>query len=340
MPFAQPRAMGSRLCPIGQTSTIMVQAIPKGATMGKINGVVRAVSLPDVNGATTYASPFGSIEWNLFGLYVPYEVACTYTETVDSKPGVPDNVQDWDNLTERLILNYGLVGGSEYFGANPDAAAGQLDLRKSPAQKSGDTDSNTETNDALVNTEIGLGPMGILRAFNYERLITSVAPLNLSKTVSTPGAQNLSTSLWDLVYMDNIDLDHDLNFRGPGFFILAVQRFKVAASRGYACSFSKENTNDVVSDSDRRRALNILFTGDMLRVKSMLSDPTSQIGDYIRTLLWYGDVSLNPVASSTNSIAGQMWPDGESSVRPNDIIVTCKYATPMSVPYEIQPDLM
>ena len=339
MPYAIPRYMASRVCKVGETSTLMVQAIPKGATIGKINGVVRVVSTLDVNGATSLPTPFGTVEYNLFALYVPYDVAATYTETVDSKPGVPDNVQDWDNLTERLILNYGLVGGSEYFGANPDGAAGQLDLRKSPAQKSGDTDSNTETNDALVNTEIGLGPMGVRRFFNFERFITSTTPLNISKTITTPGSIP-STSLNDLLYSDNIDLDQTIGASGPGFFILGVQRFKVAASRGYACSFSKENTNDVVSDADRRRALNILFTGDMLRVKSMLSDPTSQVGDYIRTLLWYGDVSLNPVSASNNSILGQMWPDGESTVRANDIVVSCKYACPMSVPYEIQPDLM
>ena len=341
MPFRLPRYMGVRNCKAGDTTCVAVHAIGHGESLGRIEGTLRAVSLPEIDGAATYTSPFAWLDINYTCLFVPFNVAITYTKTVEDQPHVPITQAEWDQLAERLILSYGLTGSNQYYGGNPDAAAANQDLNKSVKKSRGTADSATDTDEAVAaEAEVGLGPH-VMRLYNSERWLTSTSKLDLFKnlTDNAYGSSSDSDSLQDCVFQDNLDIDIMANVSGPGFVLFVVTRYKVDAVSGFACSYGKEDSAEVVSDADRRRCLNAFFAGDQLRIRSMLSDKTSVTGDYIRTLLFGGDVNINPVTDAANPVLGQLWTN-DNPVRKNDVMVGVKLGFPMSTPYTIEPTLL
>ena len=331
------RFFGSRVVPINDVKTIMVVPIGSGETIGRIQGTVRVVSLPSYNNASMYTSVFGNLEYNASLFYVPWNVAASYTPTVDATPSIPQSIADFDKLMKRLVLVYGSTS-SEFYASNPDEATGnKLDLTDKPTEQKGT--STSDNKEAVLDTELGLGPQGILRLYNSERLIANTSKLDLSKDITSPSYSS-ETSLQDAIFSDVLDYNTNLNVSGSGFLIFLITRYNTTTTSGYACTYGSESgVTPAVSDSDRRRFLNAYFNGDMLRVKSMLADPTSQIGAYARTMLFRGDTSITPISDSSEPIVGTLFAD-DSPIRPNDIRVTCKLAMPVSTPYTIAPDLL
>lgn len=338
MPFALRRFVGSRTCPINSVKTVRVDSIGHGEMIGRIQGTVRVVSLPSFNNSSIYTSIFGTLEYNASLFFIPWSVAASYTPTVDSLPSIPQTTQDFDTLMQRLILVYGSTS-SEFYGSDPDNP-NKLALEDSPKNERGSTE--TDNRERVADPDLGLGPVGILRLFNTERLIANTSKLDLSKDITSP-AYSSETSLQDAIFSDSVDFNTDLNVSGPGFLIFCVTRYNPAVSPGYACAYGSDSgITPAVSDADRRRFLNAYFNGDMLRVKSILADQTSVLGSYARGMLFRGDVSIHPISEQTDPLVGSLWTGAypDSPIRPNDIEVTCKYACPYQTPYTIAPDLL
>lgn len=337
MPFALRRFMGSRMCPINDVKTVMVQPVFKHETVGKIQGTIRSVSLPSYNNLSLYTSIFGTLDVNYSLFFVPWSVAATYTPTVDSVPSIPASIADFDKLMKRLVLVYGSTS-NEFYSGNPDEATGtKLDLEKSPKNEKGTgADDNTE---AVSDTELGLGPEGILRLYNSERFLMSTAKTDVGKTISSPDYSS-DTSINDVTFIDNVDIDLPLNVAGDGFLIFCVTRYNTQATAGYACTYGSEpGVTPAITNEDRIRFLNSAFRGDMLRVKTMLADPTSILGQFARSVMFEGDTSVHPISDAANPVVGTLWTD-DSPIRPNDILVNVKFALPFSTPYTIAPDFL
>lgn len=328
------RFFGSRVCPVNDVKTVAVAPIFSGETAGRINGTIRIISLPSYQNASLYTSIYGTLEYNASMYYVPWSVAASYTPTVDAAPAIPASIADFDKLMKRLVLVYGSTS-NEFYASNPDAATGdKLDLTDKPTGEKG-----SDNTDAVVDTELGYGPLGIRRIYNSERLLGSTSKLDLSKDISSP-AYSSDTTLQDCVFQDNIDLDMDLNLSGNGFLIFCITRYNTSPSPGYACTYGSEpDVTPAVPDADRIRFLNAAFNGDMLRCKSILADPTSILGQYARTVMFEGDTSIHPISDSSEPLVGTLF-DDDSPIRPNDLRVTIKCAMPFQTPYTIAPELL
>ena len=336
MPFALRRFMGSRTCPINDTKTVLVQAVGHGEMAGRIQGTVRVVSLPSYNQASIYTSIFGNIEFNASLMFVPWNIAASYTPTVDSPPSLPAKTEDWDKLMKRLLLVYGSTS-SEFYASDPDNP-NKLALEDSPRNERDDS-GDDKNKERVSDPDLGLGPTGLLRLYNSEQLLANTSKLDLSKDISSPSYSS-ETSLQDAVFSSAIDFNTDLNVSGPGFLIFSITRYNTQATPGYATSYGNDDgVTPAVPNADRIRFLNAYFNGDMTRVKDIIADRTSVLGQYARAFLFRGDTAVHPISDSSEPIVGSLWQD-DSPLRPNDILVTCKLAMPFSTPYTIIPELL
>lgn len=318
----------------------MVMPVFAGETVGRIQGTVRSVSLPSYNNASIFSSIYGTLDINYSLFFIDWRVAASYTPTVDAVPSVPQTVADFDTLMKRLVLVYGSTS-SEFYGSNPDEATGnKLDLEDSPKEDRG-TGSN-DNKEAVADTELGLGPTGIIRLYNSERFLSSTSKLDVGKDLGSdsPDYAPANSNLQDCVFQDNIDINMDLNVSGNGFLIFLVTRYNTEATAGYACSYGSEaGVTPAIADTDRRRFLSAAFNGDQLRVKSILADPTSQLGKYARALMFRGDTSVHPLSDTATPSLANVWSDS-NVIRPNNVLVNCKFALPYQTPYTIAPDLL
>lgn len=335
--------MSVRTCEADSTTVLNVIPVGQSEVLGQITGSVNALSVPERGNAALYTSPFGFLEYNLYGLWIPSLLAATFTKQPTDVPKLPASQAEWDILFRRLLFEWG-TDGNEYFGANPDGSTTTYDTIKNVfVRRHGNTDTaptpdpkNTDTQQEPVAQfqEQGYGPQGIKRLFSAERWLSATAP-----TTITSGLTQFDTAdLNDTVYADNLDLDIMANCSGPGYFVLGALRYATAPTEGFAASYGdSEDGTPVISQADKNRAMNALYTGDISRVKHLLTLDTTAVGDFLRSLMFGGDVNIKKITAQ-DIIMNQLWTD-KSPVRDNKMLIGTKLAAPTSTPYSIIPSI-
>ena len=338
MPFRLTRHMLGRVCPAASVKTLYVAPVHKGETLGKLNGVLRLVSTPDVAGVTTYTSPFGALEYNLSMLFVPFSVAATYQTDLESQPHVPESVAEWDSLMQKLILTFGSTANSQMYGGSADNAD-DLDMSKDPTGERG-----TENTEPAVKPDYpSLGPQGVMRVWNRETFLMSGTKIDAGFSLTSAAATSAYTSnrsISDMVYQAAHDLDMDIGLSGPGYLVLICTRYKPASKLGYAASYGAEGgETGTLAAGDRIRINNALANGDAIRIKEILKDRSTIESQYLRTILFEGDSSVQPLDDTNNPSLSAMWADN-NIWRQNDIAIAGKLILEFSTPYTLVPDLM
>lgn len=346
MPFRIPRHMSIRTCDADSTTVLNVIPVGTSEVLGNVTGTLHATSIPERGNAALYTSPFGMLEYNIYGLWVPTLIAQTFSRDPDATPAIPASMAEWDTLFRRLLFEWG-SDGNEYYGANPDGSTTTYDTVKNVfVRRHGNTDTApnndpqaTDTQDepatAIASGEQGYGPQGIQRLFSAERWLSATAPT----TITTSLTQFSAASLNDTVYADTLELDIMANTTGPGFFILGALRYETKPSEGFAASYgqSEDSGTAAVSMADKIRAMNAWMSGDINRVKYLINFDTTLVGDYLRSLLFGGDYSVKKITAS-DSIMTQLWTD-KSPLRDNKMLIGTKLAAPTSTPYTIVPQI-
>lgn len=333
--------MTIRSVPAPGAVALAVLPVGHGETVGRLNGSMRIVSLPEANNQASYISPFGFLEWNYAIFGVPWRIAATYSHNIDASPEVPGSQADWDAFCKRLILTYQGTS-NDYYGANPDDTE-NLDMRAPAGKELGDKTDGTKDSEPLIEqAEMGLGPQGLVRFMSDERWLMSGTRSTIGANVNSPSYSS-SDNLDDVNFLDSIDLNATINWSGPGFVVLCAYRYKVDATPGFAASYGP-NENIPVSGSpptpvalaDKRRIFGAYYNGDYHRLRKIIADPASDIGSYMRTLLFSGDVNINSLNSTNNPLVSTLFNDN-NAVRSNDLLIGVKLAAPMQTPYTVDP---
>lgn len=344
MGFRIPRHMSVRTCEADSTTVLNVIPVGQSEVLGQVQGSLNALSVPERGNAALYTSPFGFLEYNLYGLWVPSLIAATFVKQPTDVPKLPASMAEWDTLFRRLLFEWG-TDGNEYYGANPDGSATTYDpvrnvfVRRhadistapTPDPQSG---GDTQDEPAVGVSELGYGPQGIKRLFSAERWLSATAPTTITSSLT----QFSSADLNDTVYADTLDLDIMANCAGPGYFVLGALRYATTPTEGFASSYGdSEDGTPIISQADKNRAMNALYTGDMSRVKYLLTMDTTAVGDFLRSLMFGGDVNIKKITAQ-DIIMNQLWTD-KSPVRDNKMLIGTKLAAPTSTPYSIIPSI-
>ena len=337
--FRLTRHLYNRVCPVADVKNIFTLPVYKGEIIGKVNGQMKLVSTPNTGSATAVASPFGCIEYNFGIYYIPWSIAASYTSAPNVQPAVPASVTQFDSLMKKLILTFGSNANSQFYGGNPDASGDNLDLSKDKTEQDGA--GSADNSDPIVQPDYpALGPTGVLRLHNAERMLMSMSRLDATVNV-TSNAYTGDAKINDVVFSDKMDIDFNFNIGGPGYVIGCITRHNPVADLGYWFSYGVEthHASSAIAAGDRIRIQNALMNGDMLRIKEILKDRTTALSQYLRAGLFEGDVSTEPLTEADNPIVYGMWQDG-SVFRKNDVIAAAKLMVEYSTPYTIVPDLM
>lgn len=334
--FRLPRYMTLRTVRAPDCVALNVIPVGHGETVGRITGSMRVISAPEISGSSSYVSPFGYLEWNYALWGVPWRVAATYSSGPDLAPAIPASQADWDAFCKRLVLTYSGTS-NDYYGGNPDSKD-NLDVRPPSGTERGPGDDQTKE-PLATDAEMGLGPQGLTRFMADERWLMSGSRSTIGARITSPSWSD-STQLDDVNFLDSVDIDYSPMWSGPGYIILCAYRYKVAASKGFAASQGPSEDDSTsthpVSLADKNRIFSAFYNGDYLRIRKLISDPTSDIAAYIRTLLFSGDVNINSLTNSGNPILAGLFSDN-NLLRPNDLIIGTKMAAPTSTPYTIDP---
>lgn len=340
MAFRLTRNLYQTMVPSGDVTTLCVIPIFHGETLGKLNGKIRIVSTPDVGNSTTYSSPWASIEYDIGWFFSPWSITAGYQPSSGSQPHIPANVSEWRAYMKKMILAYGSAANAAQYG-DPDANQNKLRLKDNPAEPDG-TQSSDNT-DAVKDLDYpALGPQGFTRLRYETKLLSSMTKIDASVNSTATSVYTGDTKFNDVAFSDNIDLDMDVGMSGPGFLICAFLRHKPVVSKGYACSYGNEtgvSGANVLAASDKVAMFNALHHGDYLRIKEILKDRTTVASNYLRTLLFMGDVSVDGLDSTNNPSLAGLW-SNNNPIRENDLMATAKFECTYSTPYEIIPDLM
>lgn len=340
MYYRMPRFQRVRSCPSAHATCMFAELVGKNEMVGKIRGTLRSESLPQVGNIATYTSPWGIIPVSYVGLTVPVEVVSRFTATPDDLPHVPASIAEWDDLAMKLVLTFGSTGDSQYFAGNADAAADNLNLTKSIKKDSGTTDTDTTTDEPIAGAvdPHTMGPMGIRRWLAIDHFLRSSSKLDLSKTISSP-QYSTDTTVQDAIFTDDMDIDVPLSASGPAYVMFIVLRYDTDPVTGFFTSSTKENANETLSDADRRKIHSMLVTGDQLGIRAHIADKTSSLGDAIRTYLFAGDLSVEPITDAANPVVGPLFSDN-NIIRKNTLLTAMQYELTLSTPYNFAPDLL
>lgn len=345
MGFRIPRHMSVRTCESDSTAVLNVIPVGDSEVLGQVTGALHALSVPEIGNAALYTSPFGFLEYNIYGLWVPTLIAQTFAHNPTDVPKIPSSQAEWDLLFRRLLFEWG-TDGNEYYGANPDGSTTTYDTIKNVfVRRHGDTDTANTADSQDTDTtqepasgpglgEQGYGPQGVKRLYSSERWLKASAPT----TITAATASFSNAALNDAVYSDSLDFDIMCNCHGSGFFILGALRYATAPTEGFAASYGAgEDATAQISVADKVRAMNAFHTGDIMRVKYLLTQDTTAVGDYLRSLMFGGDVNIKKITAS-DIIMNSLWTE-KSPVRPNKMLIGTKLAAPTSTPYAILPSI-
>lgn len=338
------RYMFSRRVETSDAKALMVVPVFNMEAMSGVRGTIHVRSLPNVGNAFQFIGPNGAIEYNCYGLYVPWEVVSTFVGGANSDnqivelPHPPSTTAEFDAMFRRLVLENG-VDGNEFYGANPDGAGNEYDpVRNMWVRRRGEnaTDGDTtQDEDQGQDEPLTYGPRGIQRVFSRETILTSDSISTLGKEISGLTKIFSSAGINDLVYSDEFEISEGTLLNGPGYFIVGVVRFAVDETEGFSAAYHHDTTpsNDTASEQARNRALNIMFGGDHDRAQWIIQNSTSLEGDYIRSLLFGGDNYLEDAGAYTPV---DFYDDG-SWFRPNEIVVSGKLFVGHESPYVLRP---
>ena len=340
MAFRLTRHIRERIAPSGDVTCLWVEPIWHSEQLGHINGSIRAVSTPDVGNTTTYSGPFANLEFDVGQFYCPFSIAAMYQPAAGSQPHVPASVAEWNAFMKKMVLTYGSASNAAQYG-DADAAAAKLRYKDNPAEPDGT--SSTDNTDAVKPIDYpSLGPQGFVRLSYQAKLLSSMTKVDAAVNSTATSVYTGDTHLNDMIFTDSMDLDQDLNLSGPGYYIGCVVRHKPVLADGFAASYGNESGvsgSNVLSASDKIAMYNALMSGDQLRIKEILRDRTTIASNYLRTILYMGDISIQGLNASNNPTIAAMFSD-LNPIRQNDIMFTSKYELTFSTPYLEIPDLM
>ena len=327
--------------PSGDARTLAVVGVGHSETLTRLNGQFRVVSTPDVGDTTTYTGAFGTLlyDWGIF--YSTWEFAAKYSPSHGSQPHIPANDAEWDAFFKKSVLSYGSAANLSQYG-DADANEDKLRFKDNPAEPDRTT-SDDGNADAIVDPNLpSYGPQGFYRLKFESRVLSSMTKVDAALTSSASAVYNGNTNLNDMVYTDSIMLQEQLNLPGPGFLIIGVIRKTPVISQGYNCSYGVEtgHTGDnVLSAADKIEIFNDYYGGNLLRIKEILRDRTTLASNYIRTMLWMGDVNLKGLDATNNPTISAMFADN-NPIRTNDLKIDGTMFCDFMSPYSIVPDLM
>ena len=380
MPISRPKYMAVDYCEADDVKVLNVIPVGKECSVGNISLLMECFSLPDREGVNSwqYLGPAAFLEYDAVALFVPFNVAATYSPpiTVDGGPtGVPRlpaTPGEWDYLFRRLIFEQG-IDGNEYYGANPDGVGNTYDpvrnvwirrggVNKAPANTHPAAflpTSNTpeaiqaaiaaaivqleypgDTQDEPIARLGNMGPKGVQRLWDIPRFLHSNSIASVGKG-NLPLISGLlsQAGLLDVFFSDSLRIDEMVNLQGPGFVLVGIQRWHTLSAPGHATVFSQtEGPSGSVAVSDRLRALNALMAGDSSEIKRLVIQDTTDSGDYMRSLLFGGDVNI--VSKRQGFLSNVFDVEGIGNpLRANTIMYGLKGQVTMGSPYSLLPNL-
>lgn len=332
------RYLSARRVEAPDAKVLNVVPVFAGEAMSGFNLSVRVKSLPSVGNAFSFIGPNGLLEYNAYILTVPWNVVATYSGGTDGRetavPHPPRTTGEWDNLFRKLLLEYG-SDGNEFYGANPDDSGTKFDTNKNiwvrqraTADAAADTtqDSSAGTDEPLTH-----GPMGVERLFSRETILTSDSLVTIGKSVSGLAAAFTQANINDLTYSDNFDVQDGGLYNGPGYVLFGIVRYTTDETEEFSAAYAADGAT-ASNDLARNRALNMLFGGDLERVRWNIKMGTDETADIVRSFLFGGDNFLEDAGAYTpiDFFAAGSW------FRNNAIVVGSKMFVGMESPYEMR----
>lgn len=340
----RPRHLGIRILPEDSAVALCVIEVLPGEDLANIICPMMAFSLPEALGGFVYTGPAAFMEYSPTLLFVPFNIAATFSSDNYGTMGVPASTEDWDRLYRRLVFEFG-VDGSEYYGANPDDVAvydvnTSLWLRRAPstplrtdaqgstpsesaaadpqASQTGDLTTGRFTDEPLLQTGV-MGPLGVIRLDGAERWLI---PSSLTSSVRGFAQTILSAIPWvgegvqaginDLTFTDVVTLSGQgpLYAAAGGYVILGAHRYKAnIVTDGFAASnvvLPDSNVTQEHINAMRRRFHAIAYGADRERLQRLISFDASDLGNFARALLYGGDLMLETLLDATiSSLFGQ-----------------------------------
>ena len=167
MPGRTYRGMYNRTVHAPDSKCLAVVPVYTREVLHSITGSIDCASLPTIGDTLESADivgPIGFLEWNIYGLYVPWHLMTVYMNSLDDGAGTQGQVDDavwaglvsgpneglrdgagvWDNLWRRLVYQWGAVTPQLYGGnlaaTGPTAPFTAVDydpIRRSWVRRSG-----------------------------------------------------------------------------------------------------------------------------------------------------------------------------------------------------------
>ena len=408
------RGISCRTIYPGEAKALHVQPIFTGEDLGNFHAAVHAASIPVRESNADhwqFMGAAGFIEANFTLLFIPYHVMTTYTVNPGEQPHPPENVEQWDMLIRRLLLEFG-TDGNEFYGGNPDNQAVydvnrqtwfrvRMDRPQGLANDDTAANAGTAADTLAVNTGGGrsetgvlidgnqpnvqggtqrtatingkeytytstqdeplingtMGPMGVIRLYNAEEFLAPSASAGVNREIPSTLQSffNLFSSGWG--YMDLTHaLSHQIDVPGgigsqPGALVLACHRYDVptVGSPDFALNWATtaagntpgdENMGETEAEAkEKLRALAALYGHDVERVKADLKLDASFRGDYMRSMMFGGDLMLEEPETWATNIFGDQGIYGDLAnrtwLRPNGIVVGAKWAQSTLTQYDL-----
>lgn len=364
MGMRHPRHIGIRWVGEDEAKALVVLPILPGEDLGQIRCPVLGFSAPAVAGGWAYSGPMAFLEGNIYTVFVPYNVAATYTKTL-GLVGLPSTTPEFDTLYRRLLYEFG-TDGNEYYGANPDDAAAYDPVRSlwfrrgdntdpTPAGATQDPHDGARQDEPLLTPNGTMGPTGVIRLNGMQDeffLKSNALAASLRGLGAVSGVASSTLGLNDVLF----SYDGFLQGSGPlmtsqgGFLIIGVVRYKAGViTPGFAAAV--QEAGSLSGDAElvrlaRARSLAAAYGGDRERVQRMLLFETNDDADYLRSLMYGGDnlVEGFPSAWATALFGANTklfehvssLNVDDAMLRPNDIAVGVKAAASILTPYTLQ----
>lgn len=263
--------MSGRNVDADSAKLLAIQPVWTGETLRKLyadlKAMTRGTGFGGVTGtASSYPDQMNELNWHC--LWVPWRIWVTFHNTnryddIDS----PDSADDMDRLWRNLLFEWE-SGGSEYYGG--DADVDKIEYNKDDDEENTTSDGSTGAQDATAEkasvAEMGsLGPLGVIRLFGREVWASNMVSDGDGKVRQG----------------DELTVEVPVSIPGPGMVCLGMVRYEHAA---------ETNFNVEINTSSRRQAHNMLVGGDLSRVQGHIEKDSGTVGDWIRTVLFGGDM--------------------------------------------------
>lgn len=288
-----------------------------------------------------------------------------YGGNPDNKAVYDVNAQTWFKVRHHQGTQY---GRQTYADTNPKDGSVQqspestAQVNPDPAQladtntMSGDQPGTQATDEPLINGT--MGPMGVLRMWNNEVFLSPSATAGVNREIpSTLTAFfDLFSSGWGYMdithaYSNAVSVSGGSGSK-PGACCLVAHRYDVPdeSSPDFSLNWSLGQTTPaqdgqeyagmtLTQHQEKLRALAALFGADVERVKADLKLDNSFRGDYLRSLMFGGDLMLERPETWATNIFGSSGVFGDTQnktwLRPNGMMIGCKWSQSTLTPYDM-----